>query len=234
MSIAIRSAVGRSALVACLLLAVAAVSAAEPEPPAACDAAIPAELVDDGFLGKIDLAAIRGSLLALDAARLTDQALLLAEAEQQVGRAHKSLAAGDLMQAAARVARETGDRETLARLSAIAHDRGDTALASLSAQPRSTSRFLGRVDPDLGVPLSELSAESVVLFRAYRNQILLAKALNDQGTLNQLARGIEQLTELHTAQRAFLMNLIEQVRRTLEGATPTVGVARLAASAIAE
>ena len=74
-----------------------------------------------------------------DASALTDAGLMMAEGERVLKRSRKGLSASELLLAAARIAGQQHDRNTLDRLAGYARERGDSALAQQVQQARKMS-----------------------------------------------------------------------------------------------
>jgi hypothetical protein len=189
---------------ACVAALVPVLLAAEADKPAA----IPADLVDADFEGKIDLALVRAAIAQLDAAKLIDQSGRLARAEKEVGRPHKGVPAKALLALSLRVIDERRDKAALQSLSALLaelqikdYDAKITLLLPLMDKAR-------RVDAGPNVPLSETTKEGIEVYNAYKNQIKLARVIGDRSALDSLRRNIELAEELHPKQRQHLVAIL--------------------------
>jgi len=210
--------------------------AAEPgdpkSPPSATAAnpaalpAIPPDLIDPAFAGKIDLAEIRRAIGALDAQSLTAQAEKLLLAQRELGRKHKSLDFNGLIDLTLRVIAEKRDQDafavlekTLARLSV-----GDFDAKLAATRPLlETTRKLPSPGPN--VPLSETNSNAILHYNQCCNQIKTAKVIGDRKALDVMKKAFQGFADLHPKQKLHLLALIDDAIAALPPEFPAGAVA---------
>jgi len=186
---------------------------------------VPAELIDPAFAGKVDLAAIRDAIGALDAKALIDEAAKLFLAEQQLGKKHKSLNFGALVDLALRI---TGDKhdsaaldhitEVLSRLQTKDFDEKIAATKLLMERPR-------KISAGPNVPTSETTPGAIVLYNALMKQVKTALLVGDRRALASLRQKIQALQELHPKQRQHLFSLCDEAIASLPSNIPAESLA---------
>jgi predicted outer membrane protein len=194
---------------------------------------VPADLVDPAFAGKVDLAAIRQAIAALDAKALMDHAEKLLLAQRELGKAHRSLDFVALVDLALRIILEERSQEALdyltKALSRLSVKEFDEKLARARQQLQETPR---RIFPGPNVPLSETTPEAIVFYNALAKQIKIVKAIGDRTALTSMRTRIQSSPELHMKQREHLLLLCDEAIASLplNPSTATVTLSKLSAA----
>jgi len=181
---------------------------------------IPGELIDEAFIAKVDLAAVRDAIGALDAKALMGHAEKLLLAERQLGKKHKSLNFAGLVDLAIRIVTDDHDQEAFESIVKMLAHLGvrdfDDKLAAIKQQIQERPR---KISPGPNVPLSETTSDAIVLYNALIKQIRVAKMVGDRRALSSMRQKIQGTAELHVKQRQHLILLCDDAIASLMGDT---------------
>ena len=193
------------------------VESPEPQEPLAWD-----EVEDPAFDRYVDLGLLALAWEKLNPALMTDVALQLREGERILARPHKAVRSEQLLGVALRMATQQHDKETLTRLEkALAAGAAEQLQAQLKATKAlladSRGNNVGKVDPDT------TSVEAFAQFKALKQELLRARLLNDQQTLEQLRNELallplndtlkQQLTELAKVEGPAELGAVQEDQR---------------------
>ena len=181
---------------------------------------------DPAFKSFIDLDQVGDALAGLDAARITDCALLLAQGEKVLLREHRGVSSAKLFTVALKVAADNRDEVTLKRLDKALRGSDNaelTALLSVSLLQAKTRK----VDPFTN---EKVSPESRALHASLSNEISLAKNLNDRPHLEHLQQTVSSMPELTTNHREHLHR---QIKDALDSMAPNADPQEVALSQLA-
>lgn len=176
--------------------------------------ALPAELHDAAFDKYVDLRLLGDAWARLDAARLVDVAMQLAEGERILLRPHRGVSAADTLKLAAKTAIDLGDSQTLERLQRIAQARNDQALAALlasGAKLASASRD-GEVtnDEEVIIHAEGTGPAQYALLHACCRDLKRAKLAGDGKTLQVLEKVIPELPLVSAEHKQQLLKSAKQ------------------------
>jgi hypothetical protein len=193
----------------------------EPEPvlpiepaEAAAEELVPEEFKDRAYERYLDVAYLRDSLAAADAAGLTDCALQLAEGERVLLRPHKAVSSDTVFRLAAKVAADKRDKETLNRLGRAAKELKKDELAAVVAAAVRLAGGSRKPDPAVSVALDQVSAEAVVLYKSFAAEIKSAKAIGSKSQLDVLEQSLKS-AELDERLKGPLLKQLAEARSAL-------------------
>jgi hypothetical protein len=181
---------------------------------------IPADLIDPAFAGKVDLAGIRQAIGELDAKALMDHAEKLLIAERQLGKKHKSLHFGALVDLALRITSDKHDAESLDH---IAQALGRLLIKDFDEKLAATRLLLDRprkISAGPNVPLSETTPNAIVRYNALLKQVKIALNVGDRRALASMKQKIQRLSELHVKQRQHLLLMCDEAIAALPSDVP--------------
>lgn len=166
-----------------------------------CWAAAPAAslpgAVDPAFAGLVNLELIGQAVDTADSGLLTDEALLLANAESVLGRGHRSgVTAECLARKAFQLSSLRNDDGSLGRLESLAVRLGQTDLAGRIRLTRRTSHASRALQSGLVVDLDRVSTQQFLELRATLEAIRRAEAAGDGPQLSRLAAQVSQFSGL--------------------------------------
>ena len=177
------------------------------------------DLTDPAFEQFANPGLIELAISTRDAALLADVALQWKRAEQVLGRSHHSgVAAGFLFETAARLAAQTGEEETLARLSRAAEAVQDNKLTSQIEAIKRLDGLSRASEQEWAIDVTQVDAATVGKVRQFYNSIQSTALTGDLAGLQNLAVQINtaSLPESATQQLSIrVQNAIESV-----GASP--------------
>lgn len=174
---------------------------------------VPSELHDRAFDRYVDLRLIGDAWASLNADRLVDVALQLAEGERVLLRSHKAISSADAFRLAAKMALGQGDLGTLARLEKVAKARGDSALTSQLAAGAKLGQASRDAESGVRISVAETSQAEFALLQACHRDLKRAHLSGDANTLQILSRSIPNLPLLSPAQK-------EQLKKAADQPTP--------------
>jgi hypothetical protein len=176
--------------------------------------ALPAELHDAAFDKYVDLRLLGDAWTRLDAARLVDVAMQLAEGERILLRPHRGVSAADTLKLAAKTAIDLGDSQTLERLQRIAQVRNDQALGALlasGAKLASASRDGDeKNDEEMIIHAEGTGPAQYALLHACCRDLKRAKLAGDGKTLQILEKVIPELPLVSAEQKQQLLKSAKQ------------------------
>jgi hypothetical protein len=171
------------------------------------------EIQDPGFDRFVDLKYFRDALATQNAPALCDVALQLSEGERVLLRPYKGLPALRVFKLAIRVAGDRRDTPTLLRLEKAVKARGDKELAEKLEIALTLAKASRRNDSGL----EQGSAEVVLLFRSFQNEIKVARSVSDVKELDRLKEAVGNVSEMSEKQRTHLVKLINEAREAASG-----------------
>ena len=169
---------------------------------------VPVDLQDKAFDKYVSLQLLGDAWAQLDAGRLTDVAMQLAEGERILLRPHKAISAADALQLAAKTAVDLGDTATLERLGKIAQARNDQALAAMlasSAKLTSAARDDEKNQDEIIIDAEGTGPAQYALLHACCRDLKRAKLAGDGKTLQVLEHSIPHLPLITKEHKAQLM-----------------------------
>jgi len=166
---------------------------------------VPLDLNDQAFDRYIGLQFLADAWVALDAARLTDAALLLAEGERVLLRPHRAITAAEALQLAARTAFEQGDAVTITRLEKVAALRKDAELKAMIAASKKLGGASRSSAP--GVDLNTTTPAAFALLYACHADVKRAKLAGDVLVLMALSKAIPDMPLLTAEQKEQLLSV---------------------------
>lgn len=168
---------------------------------------------DPAFDHYVDFVELGSALAAMDAARVADAGLQMAEGERILFRQHRSLSADGVLCAAARLASQSQDKQTLQRLQAYAKSSGRAALVKqLEADARlgSASRALtAKVD------VEQTSPADYALLCQMRERIELASCLRDVAALESIEGELNAIDRISESVLKMLRTELADAKKTL-------------------
>lgn len=170
---------------------------------------IPPELRDPELDASIDLQALRRALQTLDRPLLMEQAEKLAAAEAKLGRPHRVFPSSAVYRVLLRALAEARDAAGLDRVEASLKGRAQEDLLAEVAQARKLMAAPRKLDVGPDVPVGEVSAEAIVLYNTFKEQIRVARVIGDAEVLRELKLQTSLLEELHPKQRGHLSRLAD-------------------------
>lgn len=174
---------------------------------------VPADLHDRAFDRYVDLRLIGDAWASLNADRLVDVALQLAEGERVLLRSHKAISSADAFRLAAKMALGQGDVGTLARLDKVAKARGDSALTAQLAAGAKLGQASRDAESGVQISVAATSQAEFALLQACHRDLKRAHLSGDVNTLKILSRTIPDLPVLSAAQK-------EQLKKAADQPTP--------------
>lgn len=192
-----------------IIVSHAAASAEEGKPPANAAVEIPSDLIDRDFDGMVDLAQLQRSLRSLDRPKLIVQAEALAEAERRVGHPHRGISADAVFRVLLRAIADARDAAALESTAMTLQRLQKEDLLPAVEQTRKLMSAPRKLDLGPDVPVSEVSAEGIVLYNTLKEQIRVARVIGDAEVLRELKQQSGLLEELHPKQRGYLSRLAD-------------------------
>jgi hypothetical protein len=171
---------------------------------------------DAAFDRYVDLDDLAEAWDDLDARALTDIGLQLAEGERVLMRSHKSISADKVLTAAARIAAEKRDTQTLQRLGRAAEMQkreqlGVLVKGGLAAAGRSRASV-----PGMTVQVDQVDLGDLASLRAALDQITTAKLSGDADVLALLARDARTMPRLTAVQRKLVLKAATDAQAALK------------------
>ena len=181
-----------------------------PPPPAAvADSAGPSEEPSDPTFDRyVDLKLLGVAWRSRDAGTLADLAFQFAEGERVLRRSHKAIKASAVLDAAIKLAVETSDKETLARLAKAVEQSGDKDRAAQLALAQKAAGTSRAIDPSL----TEGTEEAVIAARNIHESISAARLGGRTDDLDALERLLATESKLNEKQKLTLKKLIGEAR----------------------
>ncbi len=173
---------------------------------------VPADLQDKAFEKYVDLRLLGDAWARLDAARLVDVAMQLAEGERILLRAHRAISATDALKLAAKTAIDLGDTVTLERLQRIAQAHNDQGLAALlasGAKLASAARDADEKD-EVIIHAENTGPAQYALLHACCRDLKRAQLAGDAKTMQVLEQVIPQLPLITKEQKEQLLKTAKQ------------------------
>lgn len=208
-----------------LLAALAVVPFAQAEEPAPQAAAVQ----DAAFDRFADLSILDDAMKGGRADVVLDLALQLAEGERVLLRSHKAVSADELFAAALQLASETGDKDTLARLSKAAKGLNKTELAGkIAAAEKLGAASRSAAGPELSLPVESTSLEAFALFKATLNSVKAAKVAKDVDELQLIDAELEKSEIFDDAQKQTLKKVLSDAVASVPAEKAPSALAKLA------
>jgi hypothetical protein len=171
---------------------------------------------DPEFENYINVARLRLALHNGDAAQLAEVAVDFIVAQRALGRAHNSISADKIFDAAMELASQNGDSQTLERLKEIAVLRANPALIA-KGKLSATSRSVSTADWFAEVN----SYESFGIYSQVHDWLTRATAIGEPELIESSKKLVAQATALSAAQQSDLTKKIEDVANAVpETQTP--------------
>ena len=174
---------------------------------------VPADLQDKAFENYVDLRLLGDAWARLDASRLVDAAMQLAEGERILLRSHRTISAADALTLAAKTAIDQRDTATLERLQRIAKLRDDKGLAALLASTSklaSASRDGQDEDDEVIIHAERTGPIEYALLHACCRDLQRAQLAGDGKTLQVLEQVIPHLPLASDEQKQQLLKSAKQ------------------------
>ncbi|QDU94023.1 hypothetical protein [Lignipirellula cremea] len=176
---------------------------------------------DPAMNGMVDIGLLADALAERDAALVTDVALQLSRAERILLRSHPKITSEQLFRTAATMARNVGDKQTLARLQKAAAATGNKAMASELAAAQALGGASRAVIPAPEIP-ADVNPDDLGELQEIQFQIQLAEDTGDKESLADL-REIVGKSELSADITGWLTKMIDRADKSVGEGTGEQG-----------
>jgi hypothetical protein len=174
---------------------------------------VPLDLQDEAFEKYVSLQLLGDAWTNLNAERMADVAMQLAEGERILLRSHKAISAADALQLAAKTALDLDDKVTLDRLQKIAQVRNDkslTAFLASAATLASAARGEEGDDDEIRIVAENTGPAQYALLHACCRDLKRAKLIGDGKMLQVLEHSIPHFPLITQEQKAQLIKAAKQ------------------------
>lgn len=177
------------------------------------------EMYDEDFAKHVDLRMLGIAWQSLDSKLMTDVGLQLREAEKVLGKKHPKITSDQILSLASKVAADSEDSDTLARLQRVAEASGNKEqvakmkqFASLAAASRDLKGDLKSAEM---FSANDVNNGALAVFANLLLQIRAAKVSGDKDALGNLKEGTDLLSSLRDSHRSRLKGLIDDAMESI-------------------
>lgn len=184
---------------------------------------VPLSLYDPAFTQHVDMQTLTDGYAWLDAAKLADAALQLAEGERVLFRSHRAVTAEEMFGLALDAATESRDLVTIDRLERAFARNGRAQLAGRLKEARLLAGTSRAPNPVTMVDVTTTDTDAFRLFTACQRDVKAAQMTSDARVLGALQEAIPLMPLLTGEQQEYLLDQVRSPIPDRGGTGPSLG-----------
>ena len=180
------------------------------------------ELVSPEFVEHLDIDAASAALRDEDEDALVEIGEKLGAAERALQKPNPALSAMKFFEMAIGVAQRRHDVKALDKQASqikatkVLNDASKKLLLTHIERAKKLAASPRKIDAGPGLKASEVSAESVALYKTFSDEIRNTQEYGIEEDLEPIADGVKQLSEFHPKQREHLVKLLGEARSAIK------------------